>query len=308
MKYESFYEKYPRNLHALFVPWCVVVNFVFCITVSVRCTTYIMSWVQLYSEYLRVLDPFLASRTLLSALTARCLWHNTVSIDGPLFVTRYGQHWRPVVCDTLRQHWRPVVCDILRSTLTACCLLHTTVNTDGPLFVTYYGQHWRPVVCDILRSTLTACCLWHTTVNTDGPLFVTHCGQHWRPAVFETLGSALTTRLWNTGVSTDGPVSLTHCDQHWQPVHFDTRYSTLTPRCLWHTMFSTGSLNSVVTLFSTGGLLPLTLQWRALSKVWPGVSFNVVNQWYPTALWSMCFFVFFFFFLFIWWYSCQDCA
>ena len=230
-----------------------------------------MSWVQLYSEYLRVLDPFLASRTLLSALTARCLWHNTVSIDGPLFVTRYGQHWRPVVCDTLR-------------------------------------QHWRPVVCDILRSTLTACCLWHTTVNTDGPLFVTHCGQHWRPAVFETLGSALTTRLWNTGVSTDGPVSLTHCDQHWQPVHFDTRYSTLTPRCLWHTMFSTGSLNSVVTLFSTGGLLPLTLQWRALSKVWPGVSFNVVNQWYPTALWSMCFFVLFFFFLFIWWYSCQDCA
>ena len=195
-------KQYPRNLHALFFPWCVVVNFVFCITVSVRCTTYIMSWVQLYSEYLRVVDPILASRNLLSALTARCLWHNTVSIDGPLFVTHYGQHWRPVVCDTLR-------------------------------------QHWRPVVCDTLRSALKACCLWHTTVNTDGPLFVTHCGQHWRPAVFETLGSVLTTRLWNTGVSTDGPVCLTHCDQHWRPVLFDTLYSGLTACSLWHKIFNT---------------------------------------------------------------------
>ena len=161
MKYESFYEKYPRNLHALFVPWCVVVNFVFCITVSVRCTTYIMSWVQLYSEYLRVLDPFLASRTLLSALTARCLWHNTVSIDGPLFVTRYGQHWRPVVCDAL---W---------SALTARCLWNTGVSTDDSS-LKHWGQHWRPGLFDTLWSALTARSLWHKIFNTDAPLSLTH--------------------------------------------------------------------------------------------------------------------------------------
>ena len=238
-------KQYPRNLHALFFPWCVVVNFVFCITVSVRCTTYIMSWVQLYSEYLRVVDPILASRNLLSALTARCLWHNTVSIDGPLFVTHYGQHWRPVVCDTLRQHWRPVVCDTLRSALKACCLWHTTVNTDGPLFVTYYGQHWRPVVCDALWSALTARCLWNTGVSTDDSS-LKHWGQHWRPGLFDTLWSALTARsLWHTIFRTDGLFTLTQDIQHWRPVVFDTlclalaalilssRYSALAACCLW---------------------------------------------------------------------------
>ena len=172
-------KKYPRNLHALFVPWCVVVNFVFCNTVSVRCTTYIMSWVQLYSEYISVLDPFLASRTLLSTLTARCLWRTVVSIDGPISLTHCDQHWRPDLFDTL---W---------SALTARSLWHTVISTDGPFSLTHCDQHWRPVAFDTLWSALTARSLWHTVISTDGPFSLTHYIQDWRPVVFDALCLAL---------------------------------------------------------------------------------------------------------------------
>ena len=115
-------KQYPRNLHALFFPWCVVVNFVFCITVSVRCTTYIMSWVQLYSEYLRVVDPILASRNLLSALTARSLWHTIFRTDGLFTLTQDIQHWRPVVFDTLCLALAALILSSRYSALAACCL------------------------------------------------------------------------------------------------------------------------------------------------------------------------------------------